>query len=161
MAGQDQPVNALLNITTLLPTDIIYVGRVTLGAAGDCYMNAVDLIASLSTKPVIHAFCAYNQSTNILLASAALISSGKIKSIALHCYFERNGQSRSEIVTLSYTAGDSSIGESPINTVPESILDLGISLSANNSAGLNLVVTCNAQPVNVDMYYNVLSVISI
>lgn len=155
MSQQDTPVNALVNIKTILPNDIFYVGRLKTG--DDCFMYGSDLIASLSKPVASYKNCLFNQSNEIEFGD---ISDGKLKSIAMHCYFERNCQSLTEIITISYTQGDYSLAESPINTVPNYIDNLGFSVSVGlNESKLVLIVTVNSQPVNVDMYYNILSTI--
>ena len=155
----DKAVNGTLNIKNLLGTDVLYVARLSTGT--DCYITASDLIASLSTRPLGHIICNYNQDTNILLATAAQVSGNKIMSVTLHCYFQRNGKSRSEIVVISYTNGQSTLSENGMVTIPDSEPDLGINLSIDNSLGLNLVVEADSNPYNIDFYYNIISIISL
>jgi hypothetical protein len=159
--GYDAPINTLLNVKSLLATDEIYVARISTNQ--DCYILGSDLIAaSKSNNPVTKVICPFNQNTTIVLASQDLVQSDNFKSILLHCYFERNGQSRSELVTVSYTDRDTSIGESVANTIPTSITDLGITLSSNEYYTLNLIVSVdNSSPYNVLFYYNVVSIITL
>ena len=81
-----------------------------------------------------------------------------INSIVLHCNFNRNGQSRSELIILSYQNGDQSLGEGWVVTVPSSVTDLGISLDCDSSYTLNLQVHIdNSINKNVVMSYNIIS----
>jgi hypothetical protein len=159
--AQDKAINALTNIASLKADDMLYVARVSTG--DDCVISASALMAALSssTKPIQHAFCRYNQSTSVpLTISSDDLTTHRLKSIQLHCYFERNNKSRSENIIISYTNGDVSLSEGPINTIPESETDLGISISWSTYANiLQLIITVDATPTNVDIYFNVLSVI--
>jgi len=156
----DKKVNATQLISTVLSNDIFYVGRVSTNK--DCYITALDLIASLTTPPITTVICQYNDTTSVLLASASQVSLGTIKSVTLDCYCEKNGKSRKQIVEVFYTTGESQLVEGSYATIPATETDLGITLSTDCSAGLNLVVAVdNSEANNVNFYYRGLSTISI
>ena len=153
MSAQDQPINGLPYETVLQSDDIFYFGRTSLGTAGDRVITAPSLLANLKNPLPVKVTCNYNQMT--------LISFGMpsdINSIVLHCNFNRNGQSRSELIILSYQNGDQSLGEGWVVTVPSSVTDLGISLDCDSSYTLNLQVHIdNSINKNVVMSYNIIS----
>ena len=103
--------------------------------------------------PSSRIICVHNQTTLISFG----MPSG-INSIALHCHFIRNGQSRSEIILLSYCNGNQNIGEGWVVTVPDSISTLGITVTCDSSYTLNLdIAVDNSSSGDVTMLYNILS----
>jgi hypothetical protein len=149
----DKPVNGCLNIITLLPTDIMYVARVSTG--DDCYIKVSDFVAALLTNPVNHVTCSYNQDTEIAFGTS-------VKSVVIDCFFERDSYARKEIAQVFKLNTTANIVESPVGTIPDTETDIGITLSAKLDAGqLVLVVTCDSMPINTDFYYTILSQISL
>lgn len=155
----DRPINNTLNIKTLLSNDILYVARVSTGM--DCYISVADFITATSTYPVSNVTCQYNNTTNILIASAEALSSGNFKSATIDCYFERNGKARKQIVEVFYIGGAAQILEGSYATIPNTESDLGISLAASCAAGLTLDVTVDSDANDVDFYYVITSIISL
>jgi hypothetical protein len=155
----DQPVNAGLNIKTLLSSDVLYVARLSTGE--DCYIKANDLITFLTSgTTATKVICPFNLTTSILLASADMITSGSIKSVVLDCFFERNNKARKEIVQIFFENGTASLIEGPTGTIPDSEIDLGITLSVDSSSGLNLDITLDAVTANCTFFYNILSILT-
>ena len=157
--AEDKTVNSTLNIQSLLSDDFFYVGRPSTNE--DCYINAVDLRASILNGTVNNLTCIYNQDTLLRLCTNGDALDNTFKSVVLDCLFERNGKVRKQMVEVCYISSSAEILEHPIVTIPSTETDLGITLSVSVDDGVNLVISVDAVAINVNFYYNIVSLISI
>jgi|WetSurMetagenome_2_1015567.scaffolds.fasta_scaffold67836_2 hypothetical protein len=159
MAGADKNISQLTPISTLLSTDLIYIGRASTGV--DCYMSASDFINSVLTHPQITKTCAYNTSTTINVGAC-----NTYRAVTLNCTFIRYYSVRHQIITIFTNYPTSSnIGLNPGNyeVIYGTSEDLGITLSVLLTDGqMQLIVSVdNSTANNVIMDYVVLSSIAV
>jgi len=151
--ANDKSVPSCTPVTNLKWDDQFYVARVSTNE--DCSINAQNLIASLTSKAVAHVTCNFNQDTDVIMGKG-------IMSFLVDCYFVRDLVSRKQMVEGFMLNGVVDIIEHPMKTIPDTETDIGITLSTIlDSDKLILRITCDSSPINVDFYYNIVSIISI